>query len=111
MPSAHNGRIQPFFNDCAGAGLDHRFASQESYAMSLFFQIGFHAIGLILRNQARFGMGVLKPQPRATREDFLDRHAPFTGKGFYPLSRHLTYFIEPLTCYPVLRTNPLSADA
>src|ERR1700751_2416201 len=57
-------------------------------------------------------MGVREAQSNATRKYFFDADAPFTGKSFYPLSRHLNYFIRPSICYPVAYESiPLSVAA
>jgi hypothetical protein len=101
VPPPHHGRVEPLFDHRPCAGLDHRFAAQQGRAMDLVIEIGFDPVGLFLGEQARFRMRMGQPQTLATREHVFDRNSPFIGQCFYPLSRHLVYFIPASACYPV----------
>src|SRR5260221_14774114 len=57
-------------------------------------------------------MSVTESQPDAAREHVFDRHAPFVGKGFNPLSRHLIYAIPTGLRSPVATVSvALNRDA
>ncbi len=46
MTAAHHGRVQPLFEDLAGAGLDDGFAPHRGCAVSLLVEIRFDPLGL-----------------------------------------------------------------
>src|ERR1039457_3716410 len=76
--------------------------------MGLLIEIGFHPIGLFLGEQARIRMCVSETQAPRTCEHLFDRHAPFMGKGFNPLSSHLFYVIPTgLNSPAVIESIPL----
>ena len=56
--AAHHGRREPLLHHFARAGLDQRLTLEQVRAMGLLVEIGPHAIGFLLREQARIGMGV-----------------------------------------------------
>ncbi len=91
MPAAHHGGVEPLFDHLASAGFDHGLAPQEFLAMGLLVEVALDAVGLLGCQQTGVRMGVSKFQTRAGSQYFVDGSAPFLGKGFDPLSRHLTY--------------------
>src|SRR5208282_6525199 len=101
VPPAHDRGIEPLLEYLAGAGLDDSLTAHHCGTMSLLVKIAPDPIDLILGEQTRLRVCVPKPEARTALENVIDRHAPFTGKSFDPLSRHLTYSIRALLFYLV----------
>src|ERR1700693_750403 len=83
MTPTHHGCVEPLLDNSAGAGLDDSFLAQQRRAMRDLVEIGLDLIGLVGAEQAGVAMRVGETQTIATRDDVLNRYAPFLGQTLY----------------------------
>jgi hypothetical protein len=72
MTPPHHVRVKALFQHFSRAGFDHSLAPHQCGPMGLVVQIRLDAVGLLLREEARFRVGMGHVQPATTGQYVFD---------------------------------------
>src|ERR1700683_2164245 len=92
----HDGGIEPFLDDRAGAGLDDGLLAQDRLAMRLLIEICLHPVRFFGTEQTCVGMCVGELQTLGAGDNVLERNAPLFGQTLDSLTGHSVLFYSSL---------------